>query len=57
MFSFFGKNAAKTAAKCGAKCVPGLNTVIIAAEVAGAAWTIYQVTKNVSNEANSYRKS
>ena len=57
MFSFFGKNAAKTAAKCGAKCVPGLNTVIIAAEVAGAAWTIYQVAKNVSNEANSYRKS
>ena len=56
MFSFFGKNAAKTAAKCSARCVPGLNTVLIAADVATAAWAIYQVAKNVSNEANSYRR-
>ena len=56
MFGFFGKNVAKNAAKCGARCVPGLNAVIIAAEVASAVWAIYKVGKNVSDEGNSYRR-
>lgn len=56
MFSFLGKNIAKNAAKCGARCVPGLNAVIVAADVATAAWAIYQVAKNISDEGNNYRR-
>jgi hypothetical protein len=46
MFSFFSKQAAKSAGRC----IPGLNAVLITADVAAAAWTIYTVGKNFYEE-------
>ena len=51
MFGFAGKKAAGYAvAKIVGRANPYVSAVILAAEVAGAAWNIYQVGKNIHGE-------
>ena len=51
MFRFAGKKAAGYAvAKMVGRANPYVSAVMLAADVAAAGWTIYQVAKNVSKE-------
>ena len=57
MFGFAGKKAAGYAvAKMVGRANPYVSAVILAADVAGAGWALYQVTKNINNEVKDNRQ-